>query len=43
MQISNLRRASSDLVFRFHNGTTGVLHAQGRQTVAFADAQHATG
>lgn len=37
MQIANLRRASSDLVFRFHHGVTGALHAEGRQTVVFAD------
>ena len=37
MQIANLRRASSDLVFRFCHGVTGALHAEGRQTVVFAD------
>jgi len=35
MQIRNLRRASSDLVFRFVHGTTGRLHAEGMQRVAF--------
>jgi acyl-CoA thioesterase FadM len=37
MQIANLRRASSDLVFRFCHGVTGAVHAEGRQTVVFAD------
>lgn len=37
MQIAHLRRASSDLVFRFCHGETGAVHAEGRQTVVFAD------
>jgi acyl-CoA thioesterase FadM len=37
MQIRNVRNASSDLVFRFVHGTTGALHAEGSQTIAFAD------
>ncbi len=37
MQIANFRRASSDLVFRFCHGETGAVHAEGRQTVVFAD------
>jgi len=37
MQIRNLRQASADLVFRFHHGATGELHAEGLQRVAFAD------
>lgn len=36
MHIRNLRLASSDLVFRFYHGTTGELHAEGWQRVAFA-------
>ena len=35
MQIRKLRQASSDLVFRFHHGVTGELHAEGLQRVAF--------
>lgn len=38
MQIRNLRKASAELVFRFYHETTGVLHAQGLQVVAFADS-----
>jgi acyl-CoA thioesterase FadM len=37
MQIRNLRQASSELVFRFYHGTTGELHAEGVQKVAFMD------
>lgn len=38
MQIRNLRPASAELVFRFHHGVTGALHAEGLQQVAFAEA-----
>lgn len=37
MQIRHLRKASAELVFRFHHGVTDELHAEGTQVVAFAD------
>lgn len=38
MQIRNLGQASAELVFRFYHATTGELHAEGVQRVAFAGA-----
>lgn len=38
MQIRNLGRVSAELVFRFHHATTGELHADGMQRVAFSGA-----
>ncbi len=38
MSVSNLRQASADLVFHFHHGVSGALHAEGLQRIAFADA-----
>jgi acyl-CoA thioesterase FadM len=37
MQIRSLKAASAELVFRFHHGLTGELHAEGLQRVAFMD------
>lgn len=37
MQIRQLRKASAELVFRFHHAVSGELHAEGAQRVAFAD------